>query len=68
MKRFYIFSVILLICSSWYFSASAQGQNVTFPDANLAAALRASLGLAPGADIPLTSLQELTDLAPSLLE
>ena len=60
MKRLYTFMFFTVILGSWNFNASAQ--NVTFPDANLAAAVRSRLGLASGADIPLTSLQGLTGL------
>ena len=60
MKHLYTFTVFTVILGSWNLCASAQ--NVDFPDANLAAAVRISLGLAEDADIPLTSLQELTQL------
>ena len=60
MRNLYILTVFTVILGSWNLCASAQ--NVDFPDANLAAAVRISLGLAEDADIPLTSLQELTQL------
>ena len=60
MRNLYILTVFTVILGSWNLCASAQ--NVDFPDANLAAAVRISLGLAKDADIPLTSLQELTQL------
>ena len=60
MRNLYILTVFTVILGSWNLCASAQ--NVDFPDANLAAAVRISLGLAKDADISLTSLQELTQL------
>ena len=60
MRNLYILTVFTVILGSWNLCASAQ--NVDFPDANLAAAVRISLGLAEDADIPLASLQELTQL------
>ena len=58
MKSPYTFMIFTVILGSWHLSASAQ--NVDFPDANLAAAVRSALGLAEGADIPQTRLQGLT--------
>ena len=60
MRNLYILTVFTVILGSWNLCASAQ--NVVFLDANLAAAVRISLGLAEDADIPLTSLQALTQL------
>ena len=60
MKYFYTFLAILVIHSSWHFTASAQ--NVEFPDANLAAAVRGALGLGATAPIPETDLEALTYL------
>ena len=60
MKNLYPLLICVCILSVSHFNAFAQ--NVNFPDANLAAAVRSALGLAPGADIPLTSLQGLTTL------
>ena len=57
MKRFHPLLLILIVLSCWPNVASAQ--NVTFPDANLAAAVRKALELSPGADIPQTTLQTL---------
>ena len=54
----YIIIVWVLISSP----LGAFAQNVNFPDANLAVAVRSALGLAEGADIPLTSLQGMTQL------
>ena len=57
MKRFYTIFLILIVFSCWVTRASAQ--NVTFTDANLAAAVRTALELSPGADIPQATLQTL---------
>ena len=43
MKYLYTFLAILVIHSSWHFTASAQ--NVEFPDANLDATVRTAGGL-----------------------
>ena len=61
MKRFYTISIFVIFFTHWHVSVSAQ-TTVNFPDSNLAAAVRTALGLAEGADIPRTSLQELTVL------
>ena len=60
MKYFYTFLAILVIHSSWHFTASAQ--NVEFPDPNLAAAVRGALGLGATDPIPETDLEALTYL------
>ena len=60
MKYFYTFLAILVIHSSWHFTASAQ--NVDFPDPNLAAAVRGALGLDATAPIPQTNLDTLANL------
>ena len=60
MKYFYTFLAILVIHSSWHFTASAQ--NVDFPDPNLAAAVRGALGLDATDPIPQTNLNTLTYL------
>ena len=60
MKYFYTFLAILVIHSSWHFTASAQ--NVEFPDANLAAAVRGALFLGATDPIPETDLEALTYL------
>ena len=57
LNRLYTFIVFTVILGSWNLNASAQ--NVSFPDANLAAKVRTALNLASGANIPLTSLQRL---------
>ena len=55
MKYFYTFLAILVIHSSWHFTASAQ--NVDFPDPNLdAAKVREALGLDATDPIPQTDL------------
>ena len=61
MNRLYTFIVFTVILGSWNLNASAQ--NVSFPDANLAAKVRTALNLASGANIPLTSLQGLDSLS-----
>ena len=63
MKYFYTFLAILVIHSSWHFTASAQ--NVEFPDPNLAAAVRGALGLGATDPIPQTDLETLTNLSAS---
>ena len=60
MKQLHILVIFTVILGSWNLDASAQ--NVNFPDANLAAAVRSALDLAEGADIPQTSLAGLTSL------
>ena len=60
MKYFYTVFTILIIHSSWHFTASAQ--NVEFPDPNLAAAVRGALGLGATDPIPQTNLNTLTYL------
>ena len=49
MKQLHILVIFTVILGSWNLDASAQ--NVNFPDANLAAAVRSALDLAEGADI-----------------
>ena len=61
MKNLYVIMFFTVILGSWNLNASAQ--NVSFPDANLAAKVRTALGLASGANIPLTSLQGLDSLS-----
>ena len=60
MKQLYIFVIFTIILGSWNLDVSAQ--NVNFPDANLAAVVRTKLGLAADANIPQTSLAEMTTL------
>ena len=60
MKYFYTVFTILVIHSSWHFTASAQ--NVNFPDPNLAAAVRGALGLGATDPIPQTDLNTLANL------
>ena len=59
MRKFTFF-VILLVFGCWFNVASAQ--NVRVPDANLAAALREALDLAPTENITKQALQGLTRL------
>jgi len=61
MRVVYIF-LILVIFSVSSLPFNALAQNVNFPDANLAAAVRQALSLEEDADIPLTSLQGLDTL------
>ena len=61
MKNLYFLIICVCILSVSHFNAFAQ--NVNFPDANLAAAVRSKLGLAEGADIPQTSLAAITSLS-----
>ena len=63
MKNLYFLIICVCILSVSHFNAFAQ--NVNFPDANLAAAVRSKLGLAEGADIPQTSLATVTTLSSS---
>ena len=61
MKYFYTVFTILVIQSSWCFTASAQ--NVEFPDPNLAAAVRTAIGGLGATDpIPQASLEVLLTL------
>ena len=60
MKNLYRLLICVCILSVSHFNAFAQ--NVNFPDANLAAAVRSRLGLAADADITQAALQELTIL------
>ena len=60
MKYFYTVFTILVIHSSWHFTASAQ--NVEFPDPNLAAAVRNTLDLDATNPITQTDLEALTYL------
>ena len=56
-RYLYIFIIFIVLLGSWHHNASAQ--NVTFPDENLAAAVRSKLDLAEGADITQTALLRL---------
>ena len=60
MRRFCRCLVLFIVLSSWLRSASAQVVNM--PDANLRAAVRDTLGLAPNASITKQALQRLTRL------
>ena len=60
MKRLYTSVIVAVICSSWFNVASAQV--IYMPDANLAAAIREELELAPNASITAADLQRLTTL------
>ena len=60
MKRLYIFVAFTVIFGSWLNLASAQ--NVEFADANLSAAVRGALGLAPNAPITRQAVLRLTSL------
>ena len=60
MKRLYASLIVAVICSSWFNVASAQV--IYMPDANLAAAIRETLDLAPNASITAQYLQRLTTL------
>ena len=60
MKYFYTFLAILVIHSSWCFTASAQ--NVEFPDANLDAVVRGALFLDATDPITQTNLNTLGNL------
>ena len=59
-KNLYIFIFFIVILGSLNLTVSAQ--TVNFPDAKLAAAIRTTLGLAEGADIPQTDLETMTQL------
>ena len=54
LKRLCVFLIFIVILGSWNLEASAQ--NVNFPDANLAAAIRDELGLVADEDITQTDL------------
>ena len=60
MKRLHTLVIFTVIFSSWLNVAAAQ--NVEFPDANLAAAVREVLGLAPNAPITRQHMQGLDGL------
>ena len=60
MKYLHIFIIFVVLFCYWDVPASAQ--NVNFRDANLAAAVRTTLGLESEADIPEANLQDLTNL------
>ena len=61
MKRLYTTVIVAVIFSSWVNVASAQV--IDFPDANLAAAIRAELSLAPDTPITAGDLRRLTTLS-----
>ena len=60
MKRLYTFVIVALIFSNWLYVASAQV--IYLPDANLAAAIREELDLAPNAFITIQGMRRLTTL------
>lgn len=61
MKQLHILVIFTIILGSWNLDAVAQ--NATFTDANLAAAVRAYLDLAEGADIPLSLVQPVESIS-----
>ena len=60
-RYLYIFLIFTVLLGSWHHTASAQ--NVTFPDENLAAAVRSRLGLEDDDDITQTALLGLTTVS-----
>lgn len=60
MKRFYTFVIVAVLFCSWLNFANAQ--EVFIPDANLEAAIREALSLAPNTPITRQDMQRLTEL------
>ena len=60
MKRFYTFVIVAVLFCSWLNFANAQ--EVFIPDANLEAAIREGLGLAPNEPITIQAIRRLTFL------
>ena len=66
MKRLNIFlMLVFMVCSCWINSVFAQGNEVDFPDDNLAAAVRSALRIGATDPILENALQGLTDLSAS---